>query len=259
MGVKTTITLQEARKLFPTYEFKTLQATSNGIMDTTYISESYVLKRYERDIKEQIQEDSKFLIKLKSAGLNVPSPLANSKDWYLYERLQGYEPKNSNYFHIQALARFMAKMHSITHKFKCKRKFLEEYNLNAILDFTKKEFFSCYKNLEELKGFTQKNDGLIHGDIFKDNTLFQGSKIGVFDFIDSGCGEFSFDIAVALVAFNPSNRHSYTELFLNTYNQKSPKKISKIALKEKMKKARKLYALLRIDKYKNTQKAKELL
>ena len=101
---------------------------------------------------------------------------------------------------------------------------------------------------------------MIHGDIFKDNTIFNGRKIGVIDFIDSSCGTFAFDVAVALVGFDARERDEYfINMFLIAYNQHAPKKLTKKRVKKKMKIASHFYALKRVYNYKNTLRAKELL
>jgi homoserine kinase type II len=258
MGVQRKLNLQEAQQLFCDFNIETLTPTKDGVMDTTYLSKHYVLKYYEREMGEKILQDAKLLEKLSQAQLNTPKYLAQSKGWYLYTRLQGKTPKNTQLYHIQSLARFMAKMHQETSKHQCSTLFLEQYQLKKTLYTLKKEFFYYYKELQTLQDIKEQNDGFIHGDIFCDNTLFEGGRIAVFDFIDGACGTFSFDIAVALVAFNPHKRHSFTQLFLNTYNQKAPKKIQKKELLVQIKVAAKLYALLRIKKHKTTTKAKQL-
>jgi homoserine kinase type II len=258
MGVKTSISLQEAQTLFPHFSLKNLKETSDGVMDTTYLLDNYILKHYERNLSTKILTDAKIIDLLYTNGLNTPQLLASNKEWHLYSRLQGSLPKSISYFHIQALARFMAKMHTLTYKKSVKGRFLEEYNLSNILEYCKKEHYFYYKKLQILKHFKLQYDGFIHGDIFKDNTLFHGEQIAVFDFIDGGLGEFSFDIAVALLSFNANKRSSYTKLFLNTYNQNAPYKVSVRKVEKQIKNAAKLYALLRLDKYKNPKKAKEL-
>ena len=95
MGVKTNITLKEVNLLFPSYDFTKLIPTKTGIIDTTYIlytqTKSYILKKYERDIKEKIKQDRELLILLKSKGLNVSTCRDSFESWYIYERLQGAE------------------------------------------------------------------------------------------------------------------------------------------------------------------------
>jgi len=258
MGVHTKITLQEVKQLFPSYNFQTLIPTKNGVIDTTYILDDKILKRYERKIDSKINNDAKLLQKLHAAKLNVPRLIDTKDGWYLYEKLHGKVPKNINYYHIQALARFIAKMHQESHKNVCKENFFDAYDIDAILHFTKRYYYSYFKKLQQFQKYSPKNDGFIHGDIFKDNTVFNGEKIGVFDFIDGGYGEFSFDIAVALVAFNPQNKISFLQLFLKTYNHNAPKKIALDRLQLQIKRASQLYALLRINKYKNPKRAKTL-
>ena len=263
MGVITNISLREIQELFPSYNLKFLEATSNGIMDTTLIvsntDKSYILKKYERDISKKIVSDTKTLSKLFERGLNVPILLATKRGWHLYKKLDGETPRWINSYHIVSLARFMAELHTQTKKIKSDVNFIANYDLKSILNYTKKEHYSYFKKLSFVQEYRAKNDGLIHGDIFQDNCVYDGSKIGVFDFIDSGYGEFLFDVAVALTAFNPHKRKLFLNLFIKTYNQKSPKKIKIKELQDMLKIASAFYALLRIDKYKNTKKARELL
>jgi homoserine kinase type II len=264
MGVKTKISLDELNSIFSTYNFTKILPTSSGIIDTTYIvytqDKSYILKKYERDIKDKIDSDTKLLQKLKSAGLNVPICVDRQAEWFIYEKLKGKEPRHIKTFHIQELARFLAKFHSITKDKNTPQTFLEMAEILKALSFTKSNFYHYYKKLQHLKNYQQKNDGFIHSDIFKDNTLFDGTKVGVFDFIDGFYGSFYFDVAVTLLAFDAKKHKNYfINLFLNAYNQKAPKKLKKEQLIYNLHVACSFYALKRIYNYKNTSKAKELL
>ena len=124
----------------------------------------------------------------------------------------------------------------------------------------KRDFYVFYKKISFLKSIDIEIDGVIHGDIFKDNTVFQNYKIGVFDFIDGGEGSFAFDIAVALVGFDVDKKYRYfSHIFLKTYNQTAPKKILQKKLDENIKIAKAFYALKRVQRYNNTTKARELI
>lgn len=226
------------------------------MVDTTYLSESYVIRFYERDIKEKIKLDASILLRLHTEGLNVPRLLEVSEDWYLYERLKGDSPRTIKLSHIQAIARFMAKFHTqkITHPEDC----LEKYTIKKTLSEIKQHYFRFYKELEPLKEYKMRCDGFIHGDMFVDNTLFDEQKIAVFDFIDGGSGTYLFDIAVALLSFNPHNRPLYTNIFLSTYNQRAHKKINLDELHKTIKMAGLFYAMLRIESQKNTSRAKKM-
>lgn len=263
MGVNTHIDLTTLNTLFPEYNFTELHPTSDGVIDTTYIitnkQESYILKYFDRDISQQIKQDKQLLTTLHQAGLNVPLYLNEQKGWYLFKRLKGSSPKNIHLFHIQTLARFMAKYHSHTRNYQCENSFFAPYNINEKLYFLKKKFYLHYKKLEPLKRYKPKYEGFIHGDIFTDNTVFEKNKIGVFDFIDGGCGEFLFDIAVALLSFSQKQKPSDLKVFINTYNRFSSNKIKEKELKAMIKTAAQFYALLRLSRYENTQRANELL
>lgn len=264
MGVVTNISLQELNEIFPSYGFRSITPTLSGIIDTTYIvqtpKKSYILKKYERDIPRKINDDIELLRTLNAVGLNVPLCLDSNAGWYLYKKLEGSQPKNIKNYHIQALGRFLAKMHQEMAKTKCNSNARVEYEVKEALKYTKAHFFSYYKRFEFLKYLTYTNDTMIHADIFKDNTIFNGKKIGVIDFIDSTCGTLAFDVAVALVGFDASKKNDYfINIFLIAYNQLAPSKLTKDRVKEEMKIAAHFYALKRVYKYKNTFLAKELL
>jgi len=262
MGVKTAISLKEVNLLFPSYNFTHIEPTTNGIMDTTYIlkdnTSAYILKKYEREMGKKIQTEHSLLAHLITCKLNTPRFLEEKNGWHLYSKLQGKMPKSTKLFHIHALARFLSAFHNESRNFKDTSSFLQHYDINAMLTFVKKNHFYYYKKLSSLQKFRLKQEGFIHGDIFKDNTLFEGNNIAVFDFIDGGLGEFSFDIAVALLSFNPKNRPLHVKSFLQTYNQNSRQKISLKELQKQRKAAAKFYALLRINHDKKTKRAKEL-
>ncbi|MCD4667790.1 MAG: phosphotransferase [Sulfurimonas sp.] len=264
MGVKTLITLDEINKIFLSYDFISLTPTTSGIIDTTYIisthHKSYILKKYERDISKKIQKDKQLLNELKLSGLNVPTCIDENKTWFLYEKLKGSTPTNIEIFHIQEVARFLAKLHKYSYKKSCDADFIKSYEIPKLLKYTKSNFFSYYKKLQFLNTYRAKNDGLIHGDLFKDNTVFDNKKIGVFDFIDSACGNFTFECAVALVGFDTLKRKNYfTNIFIKSYNQYAPKKIEKKELLKQIDMACGFYALLRIQTNKSTSQAKELI
>ncbi|MEN4053675.1 MULTISPECIES: phosphotransferase [Sulfurimonas] len=262
MGIKTPLTLTQAQHLFPSFKFTELLETQDGIMDTTYIvhnhKEAYILKKYERDIKEKILFDTELLQKLNAAGLNVPLLLAQNKEWYLYKKLKGEQPKKIQLIHLQTLGRFLARFHQHSRHIKNQKLFIKNYSLKKVLREIKTKHYFYYKRLSCLTSLTQVCEGFIHGDIFKDNTLFDGNKIAVFDFIDGGCGSFAFELGVSLLSFNPHARKSYTTLLLSTYNQTAPKKITLREIEREIQNAAKLYALLRISHHSNTNKAKEL-
>ena len=260
MGVVTKLELDEINSAF-SKNFKTLRATKDGICDTTYIvDDRYILKKYETTSKEKIKELNAFLDFLKNNSLNISTCQDEKSNLYLYDKLEGNSPRVIKAFHIVELARFMAKFHNSTKSKSIKKDFVLSYALSNKLDYIKQNFYPYFKRLKFVDEVIFKNDGLIHGDIFKDNTVFDGNKIGVFDFIDFADGSFCFDLAVAFVGFD-GMRHTpfYENLFLKTYNQNAPKKISKQDFKKMLSVACGFYAILRIEHYRSVKRAKELL
>ena len=262
MGIKRSIGLSELNSLFPSYHFTHIEATQRGIIDTTYKvqaqSGGYILKYYERDIKDKIEQDKALLTLLARYHFNTPRFIQESSRWYLYSRLDGSMPSYIRLLHIQALARFMAKFHSLTENLNKGATFLAGYDIDKKLTTLKKSHYYYFKKFAPLQKMRHNIDGFIHGDLFIDNTLFKGSKIAVFDFIDGGLGDFAFDVAVALLSFNAKNRALYTRAFLQTYNQHAPKKLSKEVLSYQIRVASQFYGLLRIIHDNNPKRARLL-
>lgn len=266
MGIKRVLNHKKVQNLFANYTISKITPTTNGIVDTTYIlttpTNEYILKYYERDIHSKIDEDAQRLQQLNAMGLHVPILVDKAQGYYLYTKLKGVHPHAVHSYHIVALARFLATMHTLSKDRsspKPSSTFIKNYDLQQILTYTKKHFYYYFSKLKH-NHIIHHNDGFIHGDIFKDNTLFEKNTIAVFDFIDGGMGSFCFDCGVALMAFTPKTRQKYNmNLFLKVYNQHAPKKLSYKELASCMKEAKRLYALLRINHYHTTSRAKELV
>jgi homoserine kinase type II len=264
MGIKTVINLTSLNQRFNKYNFTHLYPTQSGVIDTTYIAttsdKNYILKKYERANSSEIFAHHALLETLTTRGLTVSKLLDVSDDWYLYSYLSGEEPKSIRPAHLQHLARFLAQLHCIPLTKPYPKEFCTQYNIQALLNDTKKAFFPYYKKLHFLANYTMKQDGFIHGDLFKDNCRFDADTIAVFDFIDSGIGSFGFDIAVAFIGFDAMKRQRYNmTLFLNSCNQHAPKKITQKAFLSYLKIASSFYALLRLQRTQNSKQVRSLL
>jgi len=256
MGVKTNISLKKANSLFDGFSFKKLSPTTSGIMDTTYFADNFILKKYERDV--DVKRDIKLLQTLKNKNLNVPTCKAQNHPFYLYDKLNGSHVKSVKLFHIISLVRFLKEFHNADIETTNYNNIIDKEEINLLLNYTKKHFF-YYKKFLFLKNHNSHVDGVIHGDIFKDNVLFDKHQVKVFDFIDSAKGSFLFDLAVILVGFGVDKSKYYKNISLKVYNQNNNKKYNLKGLENEIKSARAFYALKRIQKHKNTKKAKELL
>ena len=129
----------------------------------------------------------------------------------LCQRLPGNHVVYPTKKHCEAIGRFLARLHLILKPLPIDTPF--ERNL----DWLKNVAASCQRGLptEESRMLRQvisllssllgRNDvqglpeGIIHGDLFRDNALFnQHGLCGVFDFHHAGYGYWLFDLAVAI-------------------------------------------------------------
>jgi len=255
MGVKTTLSLQKAKQLFPTFKIDILKATNSGLVDTTYLSSYYVLKYYERDI--DIQQDTKRLHIIQKYCGCVTTLLDTHQRWYLYNRLHGKHLKKLSFLHVRNLARFMRCYHQLS--LECEKDFFDTSKVRKILQMIKSRYFYYFKNLEDVVCYQENSDGFIHGDLFLDNILFDKSHIGVIDFVDGGCGSRAFDIAVSFIGTKIAKQPAKMNFFLDVYNQTNTKKITQEEVQTLLPIASHYYALLRIEYFGNTKRSKELL
>ena len=247
MGVKTPLRLEEANALFDGYQFESIHSTNNGITDTTYIvhdkEKSYILKKYEEASQRAIEEEQLLLEKLKQHRLNTPSCLASNGEWHLYTLLDGDILTTIQMKHLQQLARTMAKMHHATKMMKSSQVVLRPDAMAHGLRALKKRHFALYKRLSRIPCDELRSDGVIHGDLFLDNVLFDGERIGVIDFIAAGQGSFAFDLGVAtLIWALRGNSDARLRFLLKTYKH-APKRISLAELCISIQLAAKFYTL----------------
>ncbi|MGB5965570.1 MAG: phosphotransferase [Sulfurimonadaceae bacterium] len=253
MGVKTALTLDQANQLFKAYDFEQIQPTADGIIDTTYIVEnstaSYILKKFEEADAGQIEEERRLLQKFAHCQVNVPQHLCSAKDWHLYTRLRGQTLSSVSYVHLQTLARTLSLMHRCAHASTAKQQLFEKSKTTARLNSLKSKQYKHYRELRHLQHCRPKIDGVIHGDLFLDNVLFSHQHIGIIDFIDAGEGSFAFDLGVSALAWAlRGSTLGYLRLFLQSYNQHAPRKITLKELMQEIEVAAAFYTLNRIEK-----------
>lgn len=252
MGVKTSLTLSQAQTLFPDINIVSLHTTHHGVIDTTYVlktdSSKYILKRYERASQAQIADEARLLNHLHACRLNVPKLLSIVDKWHLFTYIKGDFPHQTNLYNLQSLGQFLGKMHLATKK------------KDAVFTpFNKRSFKKDIKNvrlhhpllakqLEKLLSFDDRRDGIIHGDLFPDNSKLHSNRLGVFDFIEAGNGSFHFDAgitAMSWIAKEKTISKMKLHIFLKAYNQQAPYKLTLSELLTQMQYAALTYALQR--------------
>lgn len=265
MGVRTQINIDEIKRLLPNFDIMDMQATTDGISDTTYILEDrnnikYILKIYEFASLEEVENEIKILNNL--SNLSVPKYLDinttyQNKPVALFSYIEGKSLNEIKICHIEKIGKFLGKFHNISKNLTSindniyNQTHLKLYidniiKSNKVNSDVKNMFMEKYKEIENLN---LDINGVIHGDLFPDNAKFIDCKLsGVFDFIESCNGNFAFDLSVVINSwcFIENNlEESYLNTILENYNEEAPIKFSKNLIKKYMKYASLFYAIQR--------------
>lgn len=265
MGVKTKLTLSQAQTLFPQREIVSIEATKQGVTDTTYrllaASENYILKKYEHASSVQINEEQALLRKLSQTSLNVPKPLESVDEWHLFSLLKGDIPHKVNLQQLRSIGRFLARFHWKLRWHPSSFKPFDQQEYHHLLAKLRKHQLIYSKKLSSLKAFPKECDGIIHGDLFCDNSKFHGPTLAVFDFIEAGRGSFAFDLGVVAMSWVAKKRLSSLQLkiLLQAYNQQVRKKITLDLLYTMMEYATLSYSLKRFMNPESNLDAQEML
>lgn len=226
-----------------------------------YANENYLLKTNrgkflfrifkEKTIKE-INYEMNLMNILKKINFLTAFPIRNRNNYFIcksrlgniviYEYIEGKEPKINNKT-VKEIARATAKLNSFKGWRKIEKK--NAIGLGLCLNIIKKYAHSRYKYPEIfeyfkaetifLKKYIQEKvpQGLIHGDIFPDNTKFNGNKlIAILDFEEACTDNLLFDMGISINGFCFKNNHldkKLLDLFLKEYG-----KTRKISTKEKL-------------------------
>jgi homoserine kinase type II len=231
-------------------KFTTLEDTKDGVSDTTYIltdsnNKRYICKLYESASLAEVKRERR-LLSLLHGSFCVPSPMFElckykNRPLAFYSFIEGKSPQKPNTNQIKKIAKFLARFHTISPKIgRSSEGFYTHKSMKKMLQDAPFEFQKRYKLIKNIPLFC---DGLIHGDLFPDNSKFIGDElIGVFDFIDSSVGDFSFDLAVVANSWCENDINT----LLDSYNSFAPKSVSKNSLLNMMKFAALFYALQRL-------------
>lgn len=229
MASYTQIGLEEAEEILKLYgRSNVLKCTplSLGISNSNYrvdLENEVVLLKISND-KNQVQlaEEQAILVYLKEKKYPYslkPFPLLTDGFIYnygqyfgvLYPFVQGIPPGPSDYT-CQEVGKAMALLHSIEHEPFALRTLRRHEDVGfgpqEILDYIQTpscpaDFKKGFETLfpDNLEGFNQAKfeKGIIHGDLYYDNTLFDNNKISVvLDFEQAGIGEYILDLGISI-------------------------------------------------------------
>ncbi len=229
MASYTQITLEEAKNILSLYGLKDivrLTPLSLGISNSNYrveLKDQTVLLKISNDKNaEELREEQKVLQLIKEYQYPFSlKPFITTKDESVYEHgpyygvlfpfIEGIPPGPSDYT-CHEVGRALATLHALNipssalHKIRRHEKV--GFGAKEIFEYCKKP--KCPQDFKEafaeffpdrLQAFLDSpfDTGIIHGDLYYDNTLFDQNKLSVvLDFEQAGIGEYILDIGISI-------------------------------------------------------------
>jgi homoserine kinase type II len=235
MAVYTEVSLEEATEFLQGLQLGTLQTMAGctgGIENTNYFVTTdeapYVLTLFERLSMEQLPFYLRLMKHLAHHGIPVPDPATNrdgdvvhklkGKPAAVVNRLRGKSELAPTAAHCTAVGAMLARMHLAGRDFSMQQpnlRSLDWWNetVPVILPFVSPDQAAllrselAYQNhVATFSEYGALPRGAIHGDLFRDNVMFENADgnadvpvlTGFFDFYFAGVDTWLFDIAVCL-------------------------------------------------------------
>lgn len=205
-----------------------LTEASDGIENSTYffsarspqgITGDYVLTILENTPPEQMHFSAALCLHLAKSGLAVPAPLRDGDNHYsfalagknalIFPRAKGRHPSVISAEHCTIIGDYLAKAHSCGEAFSPRLAntrglpwlMAGQQALDRFLGDGDQALLRCQiESYEKLMaGGLKIPTGPIHGDLFKDNALFdEGELSGVIDFYNACTDWLLLDVAIAI-------------------------------------------------------------
>nr|WP_298411856.1 homoserine kinase [uncultured Halomonas sp.] len=203
--------------------FKALEGVASGTENSTFFvttdRASLVLTLFEQGEHDELPFFVELLDYLAEHRLPVPGPVHDrqgialqslaDKPALLFPRLPGKHPKAPNLAQCRALGEALGRMHHVSQHFPGQRD--NPRDLNWLLETHPRvmPYLSAQDQAlmrEEIAAYQAAFDnqdvlpqGAIHGDLFRDNTLFDGDTLGgLIDFYNGCTGDLLFDLAIVV-------------------------------------------------------------
>ncbi|WP_341760064.1 homoserine kinase [Candidatus Endowatersipora endosymbiont of Watersipora subatra] len=251
-------TLAQFLKNYNLGKTHSIKGIVKGVENTNYLLKSdsgkFILTLYEKRVNE---DDLPFFIglmeHLSQNGFSCPTPIRNRKGMVLGKLekktaaimsfVEGIEVKRPKEGHCYSAGQTMARLHLAAANFQMRRTNSFDLKRLELIMATRDQMSSVEESLQELIDdelkYLQKNwpksipSGVIHADMFKDNTLFLNGKIsGVIDFYFA-CNDFlAYDVAIALNSWCFDNNFRFlpglSNSFISGYNTIRPMTVQEI-------------------------------
>lgn len=201
----------------------TFEGVASGTENTTYFvttdRQSLVLTLFEQGEHDELPFFVDLLDYLAEHRLPVPGPVHDrqgialqslaGKPALLFPRLPGKSPKQPNLAQCEALGDALGRMHFIAQRFEGHRPNPRDLHWllaahHQVLGYLSPEDQALMGDeIDTYQGAFENADalpqGAIHGDLFRDNTLFDGDRLGgIIDFYNGCTGDLLFDLAIVI-------------------------------------------------------------
>ena len=255
MSVYTTVALEQVQQLAEHYQLRVtgLIPIQAGIENTNYFvqlatPQQLVLTIFEEMSLNDIHELIPLLEYLKQQGLPVAAPLSDqagqvihfiqTKPAQLAPRLMGQPPMQPTVQQVSAMANTLAQLHLTLRTYPLHRdnnhgQVWWQHSRDELMpSLTPADHALLIQSFVQFEAAQQQYPdrpcGLIHGDLFRDNTLFDGNTLtGLLDFSELAYDEWLLDIAICLNDFcsqwpNVSLDLEKAQAFIQAYHQVRP-------------------------------------
>lgn len=208
---------------FDVGRFVSLQGVAGGTENSTFFvtteRRELVLTLFEQGEHEELPFFVELLDYLDEHRLPVPGPvhdrdgialhsLAN-KPALLFPRMPGRHPDAPNLTQCAALGDTLGRLHVVSQHFTGHRPNPRDLHWlqamhHKVLAYLSPDDQTLMKNeVEDFESAFSQYDklpqGAIHGDLFRDNTLFDGDRLGgIIDFYNGCTGDLLFDLAIVI-------------------------------------------------------------
>ncbi|GHE22131.1 homoserine kinase [Halomonas urumqiensis] len=193
--------------------------TENSTFFVTTDRRDLVLTLFEQGDHEELPFFVELLDYLDEHRLPVPGPLHDregvalhslaGKPALLFPRMPGKFPKAPNLAQCQALGDALGRMHKVSRYFPGHRPNPRDLHWllpmhHKVLGYLSPQDQTLMKDeVETYQGVfgaaPELPQGALHGDLFRDNTLFEGDRLGgIIDFYNGCTGDLLFDLAIVI-------------------------------------------------------------
>jgi homoserine kinase type II len=245
MSVFTTLTLQEVQVWLQDFSIGTiteLKGIAAGITNTNYFvitdEARYVLTIFENNSIDELPYFVDLMAHLAEHGIPCPAPIADKhgvdlriikdKPALLVSCLRGKDVQEPDEAQCAQVGRVLAKMHIAGNSFTQESKNQRDATWRSDTAAQVMEMLSPEDQalLNQALAFQSNLDlsklpnGVIHGDLFRDNVLFDGPKLGGFIDFYYACNDvLAYDVAIAVNDWCLTETGEFDEPRLNAFMQ----------------------------------------